>query len=883
MTRIVPVVDLFAGPGGLAEGFSACRRTDGRRRYRIALSVEKDRVAHRTLLLRAFLRKFATGFPPEYYDFLNGVVAEEPDWAKLYPKRWAAACDETKCLELGSYEASVFLRDRIAQIRAEHGGRTVLLGGPPCQAYSVIGRSRNAGNAGYNADEDDRQSLYEQYVNVLWRLQPAIAVMENVKGMLSARLNDKPIFPEVMRRLRHAGGRDGYRLFALAPRSRTQSWYGGPKPEDFLVHAEARGVPQTRHRLFVICVRRDVAEALAQEHLPQLEPECETVALNDVIGSMPRLRSRLSDGDDPRSWQDVVRAAHDLIVANLPAMSNDEEARFRRALARALATANGSAPPFRDARGNTLLPARCPLDLREWIFDEQLRILPNNETRAHMPADVARYLFAAAFGRAFRLSPKTFDFPDALMPGKVLAAIYDRWDTRLLEQNVRVFLQHRGKVNKGIRATLENEPNMFFAYNNGITATAEEVEIDDDGGRLLLRRLKNFQIVNGGQTTASIHVARRGKVDVSQTFVQMKLSVVDPERANSLVPKISEFANSQNRVSAADFFANHPFHVRMEEFSRRIHAPSPDGTFRQSKWFYERARGQYADARAGLTSAQRKKFDLENPRRQLFTKTDLAKFVNVWQERPHEVSLGAQKNFAAFARRIGQQWQAAPDDFNEAWYREAVAKAIVFKATERLVTDQAWYQGGYRANIVAYAIAKTAHDARERSRAVDFQDIWRRQALPPAMTSALVAAAESVHDVLVAPPEGISNVTEWAKKQACWNRVSELVVAWPRPFLNDLISTADRRDAARSARREQRVLNSVEAQIAVVNAGSAFWAAALEWGTERGLLTPTEAGVLGVAANPAGRTPTERQASRAVEALSKLQSEGYGGELSVGA
>ena len=471
----------------------------------------------------------------------------------------------------------------------------------------------------------------------------------------------------------------------------------------------------------------------------------------------------------------------------------------------------------------------------------------------------------------------------AIMPGKVLAAIYDRWGTRLLEQNVRVFLQHRGKVNKGIRATIENEPNMFFAYNNGITATAEEVEIDEDGGRLLLRRLKNFQIVNGGQTTASIHSAQRGRVDVSQTFVQMKLSVVDPEQANKLVPKISEFANSQNRVSAADFFANHPFHVRMEGFSRRIHAPSPDGTFRQSKWFYERARGQYADARGGLTPAQRKKFDLENPRRQLFTKTDLAKFVNVWEERPHEVSLGAQKNFAAFARRIGQEWKTAPDDFNEAWYREAVAKAIVFKATERLVTDQPWYQGGYRANIVAYAIAKTAHDARERGRAVDFQDIWRRQALPPTMGPALVAVAEAVHDVMVAPPAGISNVTEWAKKQMCWKRVSELFIAWPRPLLDDLIPTADRRAAARSARREQRELNSLQAQIAVVNAGSAFWAEALAWGRERGLLTPTNVGVLSVLANPAGRTLTERQASRAVEALSTLQSEGYTGNLSSGA
>ena len=464
-----------------------------------------------------------------------------------------------------------------------------------------------------------------------------------------------------------------------------------------------------------------------------------------------------------------------------------------------------------------------------------------------------------------------------IMPGAVLAEIYDRWGARLLEQNVRVFLQARGKVNKGIRVTLENEPSMFFAYNNGITATAEDVEIGDGQGGLQLRRLKNFQIVNGGQTTASIHAARRAKVDVSQTFVQMKLSIVDHERANKLVPKISEFANSQNRVNAADFFANHPFHVRIEGFSRRIYAPSPDGTFRESKWFYERARGQYADARAGLTAAQRRKFDIENPRRQLFTKTDLAKFVNVWEGHPHEVSLGAQKNFAAFAKRIGQSWRASPDDFNEAWYREAIAKAIVFKATERLVSDQPWYQGGYRANIVAYAIAKTAHDVAERERAIDFQGIWRRQALPHELEAALTEAGETVHSVLLDPPTGLSNVTEWAKKQACWERARKLVIAWPQAFLDELISTGERQDAARGARREQRELNGIEAQIAVVNAGPAFWTDALAWGSEQRLLTPTELGVLrGVAA---GKPPSDKQSFRAVEALKKLQSEGYTGEL----
>jgi len=434
---MVPVVDLFAGPGGLGEGFSACRRPDGRRRYRIALSIEKDRVAHSTLLLRAFLRKFAKRFPPEYYDFLNGVVPEEPDWAKLYPTRWATACDETKRLELGTHATSVFLRKRIAQIRAEHGGRTVLLGGPPCQAYSVIGRSRNAGNVDYDADEDDRQLLYKQYVDVLRRLQPAVAVMENVRGMLSARLNEKPIFPEVMRRLRNAGGKDGYRLFALASRSGAKSWQDGLTPEDFLVNAEAHGVPQARHRVFVICVRADVAEALGEEHFPRLEPESEQVPLRDIIGTMPRLRSRLSKDDDLGSWQDAVRAGLAFIAANQPVMSTKEAARFQKALARALAAANGSPLPSRNARGKTCLPARCPQALRNWIFDEELRMLPNNETRGHMAADLVRYLYAATFGYAFRRSPKTFDFPKALMAG------HANWDTGHFSDRYRVQLPHR--------------------------------------------------------------------------------------------------------------------------------------------------------------------------------------------------------------------------------------------------------------------------------------------------------------------------------------------------------------------------------------------------------------------------------------------------------
>ena len=467
----------------------------------------------------------------------------------------------------------------------------------------------------------------------------------------------------------------------------------------------------------------------------------------------------------------------------------------------------------------------------------------------------------------------------AVVPGQVLSEIYDRWGPRLLEQNVRVFLQARSKVNRGIRDTLVREPDMFFAYNNGITATAEDVEINNEGESLMLCGLRNFQIVNGGQTTASIHAAMRKKVDISQTFIQMKLSVVNADRAVKVVPKISEYANSQNRVAASDFFANHPFHVRVEGFSRRIYAPSPDGMFSQSKWFYERARGQFADARAHLTTAQRRKFDIEFPRRQRFTKTDLAKFLNVWEGRPHEVSLGAQKNFAAFARRIGQAWKKQSDEFGEAWYREVIAKALVFRATERIVSAQPWYQGGFRANIVAYTIARIGHRVRNIKRAVDFEAIWRRQAPGPMLRRTIAVVAERVHNVLIDPPEGMRNVTEWAKKQACWHRVTKVDIQWPRALVEELMSVEEKRDAARSARREQRQLNGIEAQMAVVNAGGPFWAGTLAWGQEQGLVSPMEIGVLRVAAGVPARIPSEKQSSKAVEVLRKLQSRGYQQEL----
>ena len=459
----------------------------------------------------------------------------------------------------------------------------------------------------------------------------------------------------------------------------------------------------------------------------------------------------------------------------------------------------------------------------------------------------------------------------AVIPGPQLAAIYERWGARVLEQNVRSFLQARGGVNRGIRNTIDNHPEMFLAYNNGITVTAESVELRQSRRGQLLTKVKNLQIVNGGQTTASIHAASRNGTDLSTVFVQMKLSIIAPDRTDEVVPKISQFANTQNRVNAADFFANHPFHVRMEGFSRRIFAPSPEGTFRDSKWFYERARGQYQDARARLSSAARKKFDLEHPKRQMFTKTDLAKFLNLWNLKPHVVSRGAQKNFADFAEGIGKQWDRQPDNFNETFFRHLVAKAIIFRHTERLVTAQPWYEGGYRANIVAYAISKIAADVESFDRSVDFDSIWRGQRVPEGLDRAIQVTATLANGVIT---DTDGNVTEWAKREACWSRVNALRIEWKNSWLRELATRDEQIEEQRAARKDQKLLNGIEAQMSVVDAGGDLWRSVREWAVERKLLSSTEAGVLEVAAAMPRRIPTEKQSAVVLEALRRLHEEG---------
>lgn len=466
-----------------------------------------------------------------------------------------------------------------------------------------------------------------------------------------------------------------------------------------------------------------------------------------------------------------------------------------------------------------------------------------------------------------------------VMPAPILAALYDRYSARLLEQNVRTFLQARAQVNKGIRATIINEPQMFFAYNNGITATAQEIETRMTDSGLQIVRMTDLQIVNGGQTTASLfHTQRRDKADLSDIFVQMKLSVIDSEQSETVVPRISEYANTQNRVNAADFFSNHPFHVRMAEFSRRIWAPAQQGAQRETKWFYERARGQYADAQSKLTPGEQKRFRAEYPKTQMFTKTDLAKFENVLDDHPRWVNLGSQKNFARYALRIGKEWEKSSDGFNEFYFKRAIARGILFRATEKLVSSQPWYNGGYRANIVAYTLSMLGEVTKRRKASVDYQRIWATQAIDDVLSQALATIAAAINEDIIHPPQGISNISEWCKKEGCWARLLEqadnIAGLLLEEFWAALASAEDNRHEAKTARQTQKIDNGIEVQKQVFEVPAAHWSLILKEGASRRLLTPKEIGILKIAEQIPAKIPTEKQSAVLMEILGKAQQEG---------
>lgn len=480
---------------------------------------------------------------------------------------------------------------------------------------------------------------------------------------------------------------------------------------------------------------------------------------------------------------------------------------------------------------------------------------------------------------------ETEDFKSYLciIPGTLLADIYDLYGSSLLEGNVRSFLSTKVAVNKKIRFTIQQCPERFFAYNNGISATAMSVVIDSTSQGQFLTYAQDFQIINGGQTTASLSNSRyKDKADLSAIFVQMKLTVIestlDDDSATDLVQQISRSSNSQNKVSDADFFSTHPFHVNMERCSQRLYARATGGSQFDTKWFYERARGQYLQKQMRLTPAEKRKFLAQNPKEQLITKTDLAKVRNTWNGYPYIVSKGAQTNFAQFAKTISDAWSEKDGDllFGDKYFQESVAMCLLFRYTEAMIPKQEWYQQGYRANIVTYTIALFHKLIKENfhHQDLDLMAIWTHQTIPVAVKQTLLELSEMVYDKLTDPSRGVENVTQWCKREGCWNSVQSIDYILPHDIENHLIGRNEMRIAKRNAKNDQRIVSETEMMKKVIEIPASSWQNILAFATSKRLVSSDEMVALRIAGQLPSKIPTATQCKKLLTVLERLQEEG---------
>lgn len=507
--------------------------------------------------------------------------------------------------------------------------------------------------------------------------------------------------------------------------------------------------------------------------------------------------------------------------------------------------------------------------------------------------------------------------------GKLLADLYIDHGSRLLEGNVRSFLSVRGKINKAIRNTIKDDPEIFFVYNNGIACTATDAIIKNSYNGSEIKGLTNFQIINGGQTTASIaNAVLQDKIDdkVANISVPMKLTVLHANSINddtilkeqkknpynefnkeefdkmsieqkrniyvdNLTASIARYANSQNKVDESDFFSNHPYHVRFEELSRKNYAPPVDGSPISTVWFYERAKGQYVQEQMKLTPAQRKNFAKKYPKNQMIKKIDLAKFLMTYYQHPDIVSRGNQYNMRIFAELIGKEWKADKNKtkYNSFYFKKCIALTIMFKQTEKIVSSAKWYEKAYRANIVTYTLSSLFYmiekDCTEYE--LNYNKIWNAQNLYSELREQIEDLAYVVFRYINddSVPRTTNNIGEWCKKQACWEFAKKLMNKGEWRLNNNFIYTLDEKskieDIAHKEAKNQKENDNIKYQTEVINLGDDYWKSALRWGMEMKLLSETDISFLKSATNFRKKIPSDKQCPMILRIRQRLIDEGF--------
>ncbi len=456
----------------------------------------------------------------------------------------------------------------------------------------------------------------------------------------------------------------------------------------------------------------------------------------------------------------------------------------------------------------------------------------------------------------------------AIIPGKILAAIYEKYRQGLLEKNVRIFLQFKAKVNQGIRDTIRKEPDMFFAYNNGISTTAEKIDVEYEGGVPYITKIENWQVVNGGQTTASIFATSTEKEsDLSKVFVPMKISVVlQKEEMINIVPKISRFANTQTIIKDSDFSSNSDYHIAIENFSRTEWMPTKTGGKATDKWFYERARGQYLDEKSKRSGKDLKLFDKEYPKKQKFNKTDLAKYEMSWWQRPFDVGKGAENNFKIFTKEVS----ALKNEVVKKYYQRLIAKAILFKEIDRIVAKK--NLGGYKANMVSYILAWLSYKSNKK---LNLDTVWENQGISEALNNMIEQMIDVVWKHINAPSKVGMNIGEWCKKTECWLALKDKFID------TESISNEIRKDADTYVESDLvgQELSPQESKM-IEEAGKVkgeVWFALSKWAKENNRFTPFDRKLsynLGVLANRKA-VLSPKQAKNALRIIKQAKDEGF--------
>jgi len=402
------------------------------------------------------------------------------------------------------------------------------------------------------------------------------------------------------------------------------------------------------------------------------------------------------------------------------------------------------------------------------------------------------------------------------LSGYELVQFYDDFGKTLLESNVRTFLSLKRKVNKGIHNTITSDIDrpFFFAYNNGITATANEVEFTNG----IIKSIKDLQIVNGGQTISTLYNAwKNDNSTLNDIYVQVKLSVIHLEKQYSdFVSRISRYANTQNKVNESDFFGSSYYHKKMKNLSTTIRVAVP-GSNATQKWFYERLRGEYQNDQMYKKESEKKAFLKEYPKTNVFDKIAISKAYLSVEQHPHLVSKGAQLCFAEFAKRVSDLYEDDSKDVNDYLFKKSVAQIILFRAVEKIVGQADWYTKGYRAQTVTYTIAIFNKLVTEKKLLIHWSKIWEEQSISTTLEDQLNILGEKIHRILINPPEFETNIGTYCKKVACWNRVKEYTFNLNFDHLTDDLETiVKEKDRKIEAKKADKVYSSIEAQIEVL-------------------------------------------------------------------